>query len=1058
MTRWTLTGLWLELGLSTPITPGDPRARVQEALRQGDEHVLPADGGVLVTPERLRSWDDPTLRGLGAERFPGRLTVEEKGIAGARYQWVLTWDGVPGDVEGPWLRQGGRRWLLDATLAEVVRLSGEVAGRPRAEVFERIARLVRLSVADPRIVPTRRLLTRTILRADAVRLSVGTAADGSPTVTPHLVELGTGEGGGREVPLDPVTLRRAADQCLAQDDIVDLGDSRYLVLTAAAARNARLALAAPDAPAEVRERFVQNPQAFLPDEAAFDEKDYSARVIGVGEAPRRPPELRAERRDWADAGDGLLLQSAAGEVVVPAEKLEQLRGALQAARAHGAPTADWEGHAVPATPSAIDAVDRALREKTEAVREGAPPPRPRVLLIAENEVVLDWAPPPDARRRVASKTLPSLKVELQPHQVAGVRRLQAAWANGEPGTLLCDDMGLGKTLQALVFAAWAAGQLSDEARSDRNRREGPIDVPVAIVAPPSLLEGWVREMERRLAPTELRSLVWGQSEPLGGAGGRTVVPLARFLVSAGGRGTVLEHARVDLDALRKAAPDVLLIAYDTLRRLQFAVGQIRFGVLIADEAHEAKDPSSLRSRALRAMRYDFGLALTGTPIENGWRDLWTVADFAAPGRLGTLKDFSREYTPSGDVRDLGSRLAETLAPVLVRRTRGTVLGALPPCAFRTDERAMPPNQGLAYRAEVTAHARSSIGILGLLQQLARVSLHPRVRAELNSAEDATSWARESARTAALWDALERYRRERVGVLVFVRSKAMQETLQRALQLGFGLDHVGVLNGDVGMRERQRLVDRVEQTPGFRVLLVSPDVGGAGWNLQFATRAVLLERPYNPAVEAQMVARIHRMGQQHPVEVVAPIAVLEGVTTFDQVLRGLLEEKRELSESVLAPSAMGDDEIAVRFASLGDPLPESVAARPPPTPPRSGEPGLGANAAPGARLATTPPRVVSPEVPDPVPVQRAPLHSAWERLPAGAARDWLAGLSDEGHRTVMTHLAVHGGVTEPEVAALLGSASRARRFAGVLDDLLLGAPLRVRVEFANGIKRYVRDDR
>ncbi len=185
-----------------------------------------------------------------------------------------------------------------------------------------------------------------------------------------------------------------------------------------------------------------------------------------------------------------------------------------------------------------------------------------------------------------------------------------------------------------MFAAWAAEQVDDEQRSTRDRAEGPVDIPVALVAPPSLLEGWLQEIDRRLDPSLFPRVLWGQTAAAGHFP-RPAVALSDFLVNARGAGTVLEHARVDLDALRRARPSLLLIGYDTLRRLQFAVGQLRFGVLLADETQAIKEPSSLRSRALRAMNYDFGLALTGTPIENTWRDLWTLCDFSVPGRLGT---------------------------------------------------------------------------------------------------------------------------------------------------------------------------------------------------------------------------------------------------------------------------------------------------------------------------------------------------------------------------------------------------------------------------------------
>jgi hypothetical protein len=106
-------------------------------------------------------------------------------------------------------------------------------------------------------------------------------------------------------------------------------------------------------------------------------------------------------------------------------------------------------------------------------------------------------------------------------------------------------------------------------------------------------------------------------------------------------------------------------------------------------------------------------------------------------------------------------------------------------------------------------------------------------------------------------------------------------------------------------------------------------------------------------------------------------------------------------------------------------------------------------------AAPPHAAVCAEPPPPPPTRPAPA-DAWSTLPAGATRDWLERLGDDGHRRVLAHLAVYGAVTEVEVSALLGSPAKARRFAAALDSLVLAAPLTIGVETTGGIKRYVRE--
>jgi hypothetical protein len=898
----------LVLGVTPTHTPPAQEAMrpVWEALVSGDDRVSTVVGGVRVSADRLRSWSAETLDGLGVRVFTGHLTVSEFGTAGhPQYALRLTWDGRQGTVEGTWLLLGPARFLLSASHQAVLEVSQETMGRPRTQVFAQIARLQRMAAADPTVALVGRLATRRIRCASGVRVLLRKDAMGELIPEPVLVDLTQDDP--QPIDLAPADLERAAAACVRSDDIVPLGGDQFVVMDASAARNTVLTLAAGHASQEARRRFVQNPTAFLPDEAAFDEKDYSSRVVGVGEAP--PAELgtvASKGRDWASDPGGLAVSLPSGELWVPTSALEEFHTALAAAVDAGQPSLNWSGASVPASPEIVAAVGRALRERPDSPTEAEARSRPKVLLIRENDVSLSWVPAAGVGRQVTTRALPSLQVELEPHQVAALETLRRLWTEGAPGALLCDDMGLGKTLQALVFGAWVAAQ--------RGAGDRAPDIPVGIIAPPSLLEGWLGEMEQRLTPEALPRVLWGQSQGLASRVSRSVMNMDRFVKGTGGAAVVLEHARVDLEALREARPDVLLMGYDTLRRLQFAIGQIRFGVLIADEAQEVKEPHTLRSRALRAMSYDFGLALTGTPIENSWRDLWTICDFAVPGRLGTLKDFASTFR-GDDVVETGSRLAASVAPVMIRRTRATALRGLPPCTIVADRRPMPEAQALAYRAEVQAYANRATGILGLLQELGRVSLHPRIRAEFSSAAEANAWAEESARTAALWSSLRRFASEGQATLVFVRSLAMQDTLRAALQWSFGLDYIGVLNGQISQAERQRVVRHTREGIGFRVLIVSPEVGGAGWNLQFASRAVLLERPFNPATEAQMIARIHRLGQQVPVEVVTPVATLAGVRSFDEILDEMLTEKKGLAESVLAPANVSDGEVSSRFQSV-----------------------------------------------------------------------------------------------------------------------------------------------
>src|SRR6185436_15590370 len=123
--------------------------------------------------------------------------------------------------------------------------------------------------------------------------------------------------------------------------------------------------------------------------------------------------------------------------------------------------------------------------------------------------------------------------------------------------------------------------------------------------------------------------------------------------------------------------------------------------------------------------------------------------------------------------------------------------------------------------------------------------------------------------------------------------------------GLGLGHA-VLHGEIPGPERRKLLERFRDDPACRVFL-STDAGGIGLNLQAADTVINLELPWNPAVLEQRIARVHRMGQHRPVQV---INLVTRGTIEERVLR-TLELKRSLFEGVFAEAS---DEVS--FAALG----------------------------------------------------------------------------------------------------------------------------------------------
>jgi SNF2 family DNA or RNA helicase len=181
-------------------------------------------------------------------------------------------------------------------------------------------------------------------------------------------------------------------------------------------------------------------------------------------------------------------------------------------------------------------------------------------------------------------------------------------------------MGLGKTYQVLAFLKWLR-----DGRAEARRR------PLLVVAPKTLIGNWIEELERHLGADALGPLLRVQDQGL-----RALRRVKQ------GNDTLLGQATLDLASLAQAG--LVLTSYETLRDYQLSFAQLQFAVIVYDEAQRLKNPAAMVTRAAKGQQGDFTLLMTGTPIENGVLDLWTLLDVAWPGFLGlSAREFLKHY-------------------------------------------------------------------------------------------------------------------------------------------------------------------------------------------------------------------------------------------------------------------------------------------------------------------------------------------------------------------------------------------------------------------------------
>jgi len=458
---------------------------------------------------------------------------------------------------------------------------------------------------------------------------------------------------------------------------------------------------------------------------------------------------------------------------------------------------------------------------------------------------------------------------LRPYQATG-----AAWIvdrlNRLGGAVLADEMGLGKTLQAIA------------AIHHFKRTEGSGFGLGLIVAPTSLLGNWMSEL-KRFAP-ELRCC----------------------LFHGAGR---------DRDRGRLADCDIVVTSYGTLARdLAFHL-KVDYRLVVLDEASLIRNPDAEISRAVCKLRSRARLALSGTPVENRVRDLWSIFRFVSPGYLGILADFKERYeVPLGDAgsgaRALLERLKLRVSPFVLRRTKDQVAKDLPDKVEIDEWLDLPVDQAGVYAGlarsglEEMERIRDQQGegagrmhLLTLLLRLRQVCVDPGL---LKLGEEVVSAVKIERLLELLAERFEDGRK----TLVFSQFAVNLRRIEKRIQEGFG--RVFCIDGST--RNRQDLVDAFQAELGPAVFLISLKAGGYGLNLTAADAVVHLDPWWNPAVEAQATDRAHRIGQSRP------------VTVYRLLTRGTVEERvRRMQERKRAviDAATGEAEDLPRNWSARD---------------------------------------------------------------------------------------------------------------------------------------------
>nr|XP_043892577.1 chromodomain-helicase-DNA-binding protein 2 isoform X3 [Solea senegalensis] len=447
-------------------------------------------------------------------------------------------------------------------------------------------------------------------------------------------------------------------------------------------------------------------------------------------------------------------------------------------------------------------------------------------------------------RFVALKKQPSYigdeHLQLRDYQLDGLNWLAHSWCRCN-SVILADEMGLGKTIQTISFLSYVFHQ---------HQLYGPF----LLVVPLSTLTSWQREFD-----------IWAPD-----------MNVVVYLGDVMSRKTIRDYEWVNHQT-KRIRFSALLTTYEILLKDKGVLGNINWAFLGVDEAHRLKNDDSLLYKTLMEFRSNHRLLITGTPLQNSLKELWSLLHFLMPDKFDSWENFEDEH---GKGRDNGYQsLHKVLEPFLLRRVKKDVEKSLPAKVEQILRVDMSAQQKQFYKWILTRNYRalakgtrgSSSGFLNIVMELKKccnhsfLIKHPEEGDSETQQEHLQNLVRGSGKLVLLDKLLTRLRERGSRVLIFSQMVRMLDIL--AEYLANKRYTFQRLDGSIKGEIRKQALDHfnAEGSEDFCFLL-STRAGGLGINLASADTVVIFDSDWNPQNDLQAQARAHRIGQKKQVNI------------------------------------------------------------------------------------------------------------------------------------------------------------------------------------------------
>ncbi|KAF3923372.1 hypothetical protein ABW21_db0204834 [Orbilia brochopaga] len=494
------------------------------------------------------------------------------------------------------------------------------------------------------------------------------------------------------------------------------------------------------------------------------------------------------------------------------------------------------------------------------------------------------------------------------YQKTAVNWLWELHAKQHTGGILGDEMGLGKTIQTIAFIAGL-------------HYSKLLTKPVLIVAPATVLKQWCNEFHKWWPPLRVSILHSSGSGMLSIASNKAEddeddeEDILEVLEKQ--PATKAQRAAKKIVDKVKSKGHVLISTYTGLTTYQKLLLDTEWECVVLDEGHRIRNPEAKITMAAKQLQCPTRFILSGTPIQNNLKELWSLFDFVYPGKLGVYGVFNEHiatpiklgaYAGASNLQihaafKCAVVLREMIGPYILRRLKADV-AVLPPKQDQVLFCNLVKQQKEAYETYIKSADAAAIfagkrDMLAGIDVLRKICNHPDLcNRDKLSVDPKYNYGNpiRSGKMQIVKGLLNAWNKDKLKCLVFSQGTQMLDILEKFVK-NLGYSYLR-MDGSTEIKARQSMVDRFNTDQTLQVFLLTTKVGGYGLNLTGATRIIIFDPDWNPSNDMQARERSWRLGQKHEVRI------------YRLLSRGTIEEKiyqRQLYKQFLTKKILEDPE-------------------------------------------------------------------------------------------------------------------------------------------------------